>query len=77
MRRAVVVAVLVSALVGVVGAESIIKAKNAALPKGSVSVEEIETVMVEAPALLNGTVNAALAAEKPSQPTRGTTYAMY
>jgi hypothetical protein len=76
MRRAVVVAVLVSALVGVVGAESIIKAKNATLPKGSISVEEIETVMVQAPAL-NGAENAAMAAGKPSQTIRGTTYAMY
>lgn len=75
MRRAAVVAILVSALVGAVGAESIIKAKHAALPKGSVTVEEIETVMVEAPAL-NGVDNTALTAEH-KQPARGTTYAMY
>ncbi len=76
MRHAVVVAVLVSALVGVVGAESIIKAKNAALPKGNVTVEEIETVMAEAPAL-TGADSAILAAGKPSQTTRGASYAMY
>lgn len=75
MRRAAVAAILVSALVGVVGAESIIKAKHAALPKGSVTVEEVETVMVEAPTL-NGVDATALAA-KHSQPVRGTTYAMY
>jgi hypothetical protein len=76
MRRAAVVAVLVSALVGVVGAESIIKAKNAALPKGSITVEEIETVMAEAPALKDA-ANVTLATDKTSQTSRGTTYAMY
>ena len=74
MRRAAVVAILVSALVGVVGAESIIKAKHAALPKGSVTVEEIETVTVTAPAL--DTESVALTANR-NQSVRGTTYAMY
>lgn len=71
MRRAAVVAILVSALVGVVGAESIIKAKSA-LPKGNVSVEEIETVMVEAPA-----IDSVVAAVNAGEQKRGTTYAMY
>ncbi|MDB6061899.1 MAG: hypothetical protein JWM78_2002 [Verrucomicrobiaceae bacterium] len=72
MRRVAVVAVLVSALVGVVGAESVIKAKNSSLPKGSVVVEEVETVMVEATALkaVDSIANA-------SQTVRGTSYAMY
>jgi hypothetical protein len=74
MRRAVVVAVLVSALVGVVGAESLIKAQRATLPHGNITVEEVETVMVEAPAL-----NAAdsAVAVKADQPIRGSSYAMY
>lgn len=48
MRRKVVVAVLAAALVGVVGAESILKAREASLPKGRVIVEEVETVTVTA-----------------------------
>lgn len=76
MRRAVVVAVLVSALVGAVGAESVIKAQRAALPQGNVTVEEVETVMVEAPAL-KAVDNAALVAAKAGQPVRGSSYAMY
>ncbi len=48
MRRKIVVAVLAAALVGVVGAEGILKARDAALPKGSVTVEEVESVVVEA-----------------------------
>lgn len=74
MRRAAVVAVLVSALVGIVGAESVIKAKNASLPKASVTVEEVETVMVEASAVND---IAAVAAAKPGQTAQGASYAMY
>lgn len=48
MRRKVAVAVLAAALVGVVGAESIIKAREAALPQGKVTVEEVESVVVTA-----------------------------
>ena len=48
MRRKVVVAVLAAALVGVVGAEGIFKAREAALPKGTVIVEEVESVTVTA-----------------------------
>lgn len=48
MRRKVVAAVLAAALVGVVGAESIIKAREATLPKGKVTVEEVESVVVTA-----------------------------
>lgn len=76
MRRAVVVAVLVSALVGVVGAESVIKAQRAALPHGNVTVEEVETVMVEAPAL-KAADSAVQVAAKAGQPARGSSYAMY
>ncbi len=48
MRRKVVVAVLAAALVGAVGAEGIIKAREASLPKGKVTVEEVESVVVTA-----------------------------
>lgn len=48
MRRKVVVAVLAAALVGAVGAESILKAREASLPKGRVIVEEVESVTVTA-----------------------------
>lgn len=75
MRRAVVVAVLVSALVGAVGAESVIKSQRAALPQGNVTVEEVETVMVVAPALAAD--SAVLVAAKADQPVRGAHYAMY
>jgi|GEM_PF-852249 hypothetical protein len=53
MRRAAVVAVLVSALVGAVGAESIIKARsNSALPKATITVEEVvDSVTVEVSAM--------------------------
>jgi hypothetical protein len=47
-RKAVIAAVLAATLVGVVGAEGIFKAREAALPKGSVTVEEVESVVVEA-----------------------------
>lgn len=53
MRRKVVAAVLTAALVGVVGAESILKAREAALPKGRVIVEEVESVTVTASRLDN------------------------
>lgn len=55
MRRNVVVAVLAAALVGVVGAEGIIKAREAALPKGTVTVEVLDSVVVEASRLDNTT----------------------
>lgn len=48
MRRKVVAAVLAAALVGVVGAESILKAREASLPKGRVIIEEVESVTVTA-----------------------------
>jgi hypothetical protein len=51
MRRNVVVAILAAALVGVVGAEGIIKAREATLPRGKVTVEEVESVTVTAPRL--------------------------
>jgi hypothetical protein len=51
MRRVAVVAVLVSVLAGAVGAESVIKAAhNANLPKGSITVEEVQTVVAVAEA---------------------------
>lgn len=48
MRRKIVVAVLAAALVGVVGAEGIIKARNANLPKGVITIEEVDAVTVTA-----------------------------
>lgn len=49
MRRVAAVVALVSVLAGAVGAESVYKAvQNANLPKGSVTVQEIENVIVEA-----------------------------
>jgi hypothetical protein len=52
MRRVAVVAILVSVLAGAVGAESAIKAvNNAHLPKGSVTVEEVQTVVAVAEVL--------------------------
>lgn len=47
-RKAVIAAVLAAALVGVVGAEGIIKARQAALPKGVITIEEVDSVVVEA-----------------------------
>ncbi len=47
-RKAVIAAVLAAALVGAVGAEGIIKARHAALPKGTITVEEVDSVVVEA-----------------------------
>lgn len=49
MRRVAAVVALVSVLASAVGAESVYKAvQNANLPKGSVTVQEIENVIVEA-----------------------------
>lgn len=47
-RKAVIAVVLAAALVGVVGAEGILKARDATLPKGTVTVEAVESVVVEA-----------------------------
>jgi len=60
--------------VGVVGADSIIKAKNAGLPYGSITTEEIETVMVEASAL---GLDSAVVATNAGKTQRGAAYAMY
>lgn len=54
MRRAAAVAVLVSSLVGAVGAEAMIKARSAALPKATITVEEVDSVTVEASAITAG-----------------------
>jgi hypothetical protein len=48
MRRKVAAAVLAAALVGVVGAEGIFKAREAFLPKGKITVEEVDSVVVTA-----------------------------
>jgi hypothetical protein len=67
MRRLAVVATLV-VLASAVGAESVIKAvQNAGLPKGSVTVEEVETVVTVADALNNDMVNAAVPSDKSTQ----------
>jgi hypothetical protein len=67
MRRLAVVATLV-VLASAVGAESIIKAvQDANLPKGTVTVEEVETVVAVASALSNDTLNAANPSDKPTQ----------
>lgn len=47
-RKVVVIAVLAAALVGVVGAESILKAREAALPKARVIIEEVDSITVTA-----------------------------
>lgn len=58
MRRVAAVVALVSVLAGAVGAESVFKAvQNANLPKGSVTVEEVQTVVVEASVLSNDVLN--------------------
>ena len=68
MRRLAVVAALVSVLAGAVGAESAIKAvQNANLPKGSVTVEEVQTVVTEAGVLSSEMLNAATPSNKPTQ----------
>jgi hypothetical protein len=55
-------------LASAVGAESIIKAvQDANLPKGTVTVEEVETVVAVASALSNDTLNAANPSDKPTQ----------
>jgi hypothetical protein len=68
MRRLVVVAALVSVLAGAVGAESVIKAvQNANLPKGSITVEEVQTVVTEAGVLSSEMLNAATPSNKSTQ----------
>jgi hypothetical protein len=71
MRRVAVIAVVVSALVGAVGAEAMIKARSNALPKATITVEEIESVTVEASAL--NVNNEIVTAD--TQPMNGNTYA--
>ena len=71
MRRAAVIAVVVSALVGAVGAEAMIKARSSALPKATITVQEIESVTVEASAL--NVSNEIVTAD--TQPMNGKTYA--
>jgi hypothetical protein len=67
MRRLAVVATLV-VLASAVGAESIIKAvQDANLPKGTVTVEEVETVVAVASSLSSDTLNAANPSDKPTQ----------
>lgn len=48
MRRKVAVAVLTAALVGIVGAESIFKARETTLPKAEIIVEEVDSITVTA-----------------------------
>lgn len=76
MRRVAATAVLVAALVGVVGAESALKARNAALPHGTITVEEVDSVTVEAAKLDSPTENATLAAQSANSP-RDVAYAMH
>lgn len=60
MRRVAAVVALVSVLAGAVGAEGVIKAvQNANLPKGTVTVQEVQTVVVEAGVLSNEMLNVA------------------
>jgi hypothetical protein len=67
MRRVAAVVTLV-VLASAVGAESIIKAvQNANLPKGSVTVEEVETVVTIAEALNSDMLNAAVPSHKSTQ----------
>jgi hypothetical protein len=79
MRRIAVVAMLVSVLAGAVGAESVIKAvQNSQLPKGSVTVEEIETVLAEAKVLSSADNDTLLNAAKSSDTsTQDLAYAMH
>ena len=76
MRRIAVVAVLTAALVGAVGAESIIKARQAALPKGTITVEEVDSVAVEASQLDSTDGLAPAVAEQHDSSARALTYAM-
>ncbi|HEY3697981.1 MAG TPA: hypothetical protein VGK97_01530 [Spongiibacteraceae bacterium] len=76
MRRIAVVAVLAAALVGAVGAESIIKARQANLPKGTITVEEVDSVVVEASRLNGANDQTPVAVEKHDLPARDVTYAM-
>ena len=67
MRRLAAVVTLV-VLASAVGAESIIKAvQNHNLPRGTVTVEEVETVVAVASALSNDSLNAANPSDKPTQ----------
>jgi hypothetical protein len=67
MRRLAAVATLV-VLASAVGAESIFKAvQNANLPKGTVTVEEVETVVTVAGALSNDMLNAATPSDRSTQ----------
>lgn len=75
MRRLAVVAVLAAALVGAVGAENIIKARQAALPHGVITVEDIDTVTVEASRLESSNEIVPATAKRDLQ-TRDVTYAM-
>ncbi|HSB96187.1 MAG TPA: hypothetical protein VLC91_07055 [Spongiibacteraceae bacterium] len=79
MRRIAVVAMLVSVLAGAVGAEGVIKAvQNSNLPKGSVTVEEIQTVVAEAEVLSSADNEALRNAAKPSvKSTQDLAYAMH
>lgn len=71
MRRVAAIAVVVSALIGAVGAEAMIKARSSALPKATITVQEIESVTVEASALnINNEIVTA-----DTQPMNGNTYA--
>jgi len=76
MRRLAVVAVLAAALVGAVGAENIIKARQAALPHGVITVEEVDNVTVEASRLESTNDLAPVVAETHDLQARDVTYAM-
>lgn len=74
MRRLAAVATLVvlASAVGAVGAESIIKAvQNHNLPRGVVTVEEVETVVAVASAVNDDMVNAS------NKPTQDLAYAIH
>jgi hypothetical protein len=73
MRRLAAVATLV-VLASAVGAEGIFKAvQHANLPKGTVTVEEVETVVTVAGALSNDMLNAAV----PNKSTQDLAYATH
>jgi hypothetical protein len=68
---------LVTVLAGAVGAESAIKAvHNAHLPKGSVTVEEVQSVAVEA-AALNSDDELRNVAKTSDKSMQDVTYAMH
>jgi hypothetical protein len=67
---------LVSVLAGAVGAESVIKAvQNSQLPKGSITVEEIQTVVAEAKVL--SSVEGDTLAKPSDTSTQDLAYAMH